>query len=40
MLQQKEEKKQKKEKKTSNNKEGCVCFLFLSVVVLCDYLCV
>jgi hypothetical protein len=27
--------------KTSNNKKGaCVCFLFVSAVVLCDYLCV
>jgi hypothetical protein len=34
--------KKQKEKKSSNNKEGalCLCFLFVSVVVLCDYLCV
>jgi hypothetical protein len=40
-LQQKEEKNRKKKKKTNNNKEGdCVCFLFVSAVVLSDYLCV
>jgi hypothetical protein len=34
-------KKIEKEKKQATTKKGfCVCFLFVSVVVLCDYLCV
>jgi hypothetical protein len=40
-LQQKEEKNRKKKKKQAATKKGlCVCFLFISAVVLCDYLCV
>jgi hypothetical protein len=39
-LQQKEEKKQKEKKQATTKKGLCVCFLFVSTVVLCDYLCV
>jgi hypothetical protein len=34
-------KKIEKEKKQATTKKGlCVCFPFVSVVVLCDYLCI
>jgi hypothetical protein len=39
-LQQKKRKKAKRTKKATTKTGLCVCFLFLCVVVLSDYLCV